>query len=207
MFGNFKEEARQILMEAKRQKNYLKHPFVGSEHLLLAILKNKNEVSDKLKEYHVTYDIFKDEILKTIGTGSENSNWFLYTPLLKRVIENAILDSRETNNGVVEITPAVYNVFKNNLIELDTNNSELISKGVVGMYDNFKVIMSNNMAKDETHVYCDVRSKTAIAFAGQINKVEAGRMEKRFSDYVRGLDTYGAKIIAEDEIQVVKIPV
>ena len=104
MFGNFKEETRQILMEAKRQKHELKHPFVGSEHLLLAILKNKNEVSDKLKEYHVTYDIFKDEILKTIGMGSENNNWFLYTPLLKRVIENAILDSRETNNGIVEVT-------------------------------------------------------------------------------------------------------
>lgn len=130
---------------------------------------------------------------------------------VKTAIDDAIVKLRERNfdggDGVVEITPAVYNVFKNNLIELDTNNSELISKGVVGMYDNFKVIMSNNMAKDETHVYCDVRSKTAIAFAGQINKVEAGRMEKRFSDYVRGLDTYGAKIIAEDEIQVVKIPV
>jgi len=101
MFGNFKEEARQILMEAKRQKKNLKHPFVGSEHLVLAILKSENEVANKLKEYHITYDVFKDEILKTIGMGSENNNWFLYTPLLKRVIENAILDSKETNNGVV----------------------------------------------------------------------------------------------------------
>lgn len=129
---------------------------------------------------------------------------------IKTAIDEAIVKLRERNfdgEGVIEITPAVYNVFKNNLIELSTNNPELISKGVVGMYDNFKVIMSNNLAKDDTHVYCDVRSTTAIAFAGQINEVEAGRMEKRFSDYIRGLDTYGAKVIAEDELQVIKIPV
>ncbi len=104
MFGNFKEDARQVLMEAKRQKSLLKHPYVGSEHLLLAILKMDNDVCDKLKEYGLTYDIFKDEIIKTIGYGSEDNEWFLYTPLLKRVIENAILDSKESNNGLVTIS-------------------------------------------------------------------------------------------------------
>ena len=67
--------------------------------------------------------------------------------------------------------------------------------------------MSNNLAKDTTYTYCAARSKDAIAFAGQINEVEAGRMEKRFSDYIRGLDTFGSKIIAQAEIQAVKIPV
>jgi ATP-dependent Clp protease ATP-binding subunit ClpC len=103
MFGNFKEDARQVLMEAKKQKALLKHPYVGSEHLLLAILNLDNDVRDKLKEYHLTYELFKEEIIKTIGYGSENNEWFLYTPLLKRIIENAILDSKETNNGVVTI--------------------------------------------------------------------------------------------------------
>ena len=139
---------------------------------------------------------------------------FLGTNNDKTAIDNAIVALRERNfdgSGVIEITPAVYNIFKNNLIELSTNNPELIKKGVVGMYDNYTVIMSNNLAVDPSteatrYVYCDVRSKDAIAFAGQINEVEAGRMEKRFSDYVRGLDTFGAKTIANDELQVVKIP-
>ena len=75
------------------------------------------------------------------------------------------------------------------------------------MYDGYEVCMSNNLAKDTTHVYCAARSKDAIAFAGQINEVEAGRMEKRFSDYIRGLDTFGSKVIAEAELQVIKFPV
>lgn len=129
---------------------------------------------------------------------------------VKEAIDAAIVALRERNfdeEGVIEITPAVYNVFKNELITLSTNNPEYIKKGIVGVYDDFTVIMSNNMAKDDTHAYCDIRGKKAIAFAGQINEVEALRAEKRFKDIIRGLDTFGAKVIDESRIQVVKVPV
>lgn len=128
---------------------------------------------------------------------------------VKAAIDNAIVALRERNfdeEGVIEITPAVYNVFKNCLITLSTDNPEYIKKGIVGVYDDFKVIMSNNLAKDSTHAYCDVRGKKAIAFAGQINEVEALRAEKRFKDIIRGLDTFGSKVIDEARIQVVKVP-
>ena len=128
---------------------------------------------------------------------------------VKDAIDNAIVALRERNfdeEGVIEISPAVYNVFKNCLITLSTNNPEYIKKGIVGVYDDFNVVMSNNMAKDSTHVYCDVRGKKAIAFAGQINEVEALRAEKRFKDIIRGLDTFGSKVIDEARIQVVKVP-
>lgn len=128
---------------------------------------------------------------------------------VKQAIDAAIVALRERNfdeEGVIEITPAVYNVFKNQLITLSTDNPEYIKKGIVGVYDDFKVCMSNNMAKDSTHSYCCVRGKKAIAFAGQINEVEALRAEKRFKDIIRGLDTYGAKVIDEARIQVIKMP-
>ena len=128
---------------------------------------------------------------------------------VKTAIDDAIVALRERNfdeDGVIEITPAVYNVFKNCLITLSTENPEYIKKGKVGVYDGFDVIMSNNMAKDSTHAYCDIRGTKAIAFAGQINEVEAMRSESHFADLVRGLDTFGAKVIDENRIQVVKIP-
>jgi hypothetical protein len=118
----------------------------------------------------------------------------------KEGVDAAIVALRERNfdeDGVIEMTPAFYNKFKNHLITLSTNNPELIKKGVVGMYDNFECIMSNNLKTP-----CDIRGKKAIAFAGQINEVEALRAEKRFKDIVRGLDTFGAKIIDENRIQV-----
>lgn len=128
----------------------------------------------------------------------------------KEAIDDAIVALRERNfdeEGVIEITPKGYNLFKNYLITVSTNNPEYIKKGIVGMYDNFEVVMTNNLAKDTNYHYCDVRGKKAIAFAGQINEVEALRSTTHFADIVRGLDTYGAKVIDEARIQVVKLPI
>jgi hypothetical protein len=128
---------------------------------------------------------------------------------IKIAIDEAIITLREKNfddAGIVEIDPRSYKTFKDELIEMKTANDELIKRGVVGQYDNYDVKSTNNVYKDSEYVYCIVRSDKAIAFAGQINEVEAGRMQDYFSDYVRGLDTYGAKIIAQDEIVCVKIP-
>jgi ATP-dependent Clp protease ATP-binding subunit ClpC len=103
MFGKFTEEAQKVLIIAKKEMQELKHPYVGSEHLLLAILKENNSVSSKLKLFNIEYQRFKDELIKVVGRGNIKSEWFLYTPLLKRVIENAILDAKENNDDEVTI--------------------------------------------------------------------------------------------------------
>ena len=128
---------------------------------------------------------------------------------IKAALDDAMITLREKNfddSGIIEIDPRSYKTFKDQLIEIKTANDELIRRGVLAEYDGYDVKNTNNVYRDDTHVYCIVRSDKAIAFAGQINKVEAGRMEGYFSDYVRGLDTYGAKIIAQDELVCVKIP-
>ncbi|MDD3452771.1 MAG: ATP-dependent Clp protease ATP-binding subunit [Bacilli bacterium] len=100
MFSNFNEETRKILVNAKIEMKKLKHPYVGSEHLLLAILKENNNISKRLNQFNLNYNKLRQEIINIIGIGSEESNWTLYTPVLKRIIENAILESKENNNNV-----------------------------------------------------------------------------------------------------------
>lgn len=156
----------------------------------------------------VKRDTYVANLIK--GATNKTTATALTREAVKEAIDAAIVALRERNfdeEGVIEITPAVYNVFKNELITLSTNNPEYIKKGIVGMYDGMEVCMSNNMAKDASKVYCDVRGKKAIAFAGQINEVEALRAEKVFKDIVRGLDTFGAKVIDENRIQVIEIPI
>lgn len=156
----------------------------------------------------VARDTYIAELIKSASNVTECAG--LTQEDVKEAVDEAIVALRERDfdeDGVIEITPAVYNVFKNCLITLSTNNPEYIKKGIVGMYDGFKVIMSNNMAKDGSYAYCDIRGEKAIAFAGQINKVEALRHQGLFKDIVRGLDTFGAKVIDEERIQVIKIPV
>lgn len=104
MLGNFNESAQFILLKSKEEMIGLKHPYIGTEHLLLSILKNDDDLSKKLSVYGLTYDKFKSEIITIIGKSTKQSNLFLYTPLLKKVIENSLLDAKDNNNG--EVTPS-----------------------------------------------------------------------------------------------------
>lgn len=144
--------------------------------------------------------VARDTYVATLLQGATNKTTVTMTEDgFKKGVDDAIVALRTRNfdeEGVIEITPAAYNLFKNHLITLSTNNPEYIKKGIVGMYDGFEVVMSNNLKTPGS-----VRGKKAIAFVGQINEVEAIRSEKKFADLVRGLDTFGAKVIDENRIQ------
>lgn len=103
MFSKFDEEVRKILLNSNKEMSLLKHPYVGSEHLLLSILKKDNIVSRKLKDYGITYDSFRQEVVKIIGVGNSESDYFVYTPLLKKIIENSIILSKEQGNKEVTL--------------------------------------------------------------------------------------------------------
>lgn len=162
----------------------------------------KPVIADKANYYEITSGTYETGATN-ITTASAKTQ-----AGIKTAIDDAIVNLRTRNldEGVIEIDPRTYSTFKNNLIEISTNNPELIRRGVVGMYDNFEVIMSNAIYKDADYTWCIARSKEAIAFAGQINEVESLRLQDKFSDGIRGLDTYGMKIIAQDELEVIKIP-
>lgn len=103
MFSKFSEEAQKVLLLARKEMMDLNHPYVGSEHLLLAILYNRNlSLAKKLNNYNINYDSFRRELIKVVGIGNIGTKWFLYTPLLKKVLENAIYESKE--RGEREVT-------------------------------------------------------------------------------------------------------
>ena len=77
MFSKFDENAQKIIISAKSEMQSLCHPYVGSEHVMLAILNNNNEVSKKLKEFNVDYKRFKNEIINVIGMGECKNDMFL----------------------------------------------------------------------------------------------------------------------------------
>lgn len=104
MFSKFNEDAQKVLMDAKKEMQKLKHPYVGSEHLLLAILNHREfSITKKLEGYGIYYKKFRDELITIVGIGKEANNWFLYTPLLKRVLESAMLDTKEEKEKEVTV--------------------------------------------------------------------------------------------------------
>ncbi len=99
----FSEESQRLLKKAKLEMQKLKHPFIGSEHLLLSILNEKNDISLKLKEYNVNYHNFYSALVDAVGIGKSTNDYFIYTPLLKRVLEEAILDAKEDKKEEVSL--------------------------------------------------------------------------------------------------------
>ena len=100
---NKNEKANDAINIAIKCAQEFGHTYVGSEHLLLSILKKANIVSRKLKDYGITYDSFRQEVVKIIGVGNSESDYFVYTPLLKKVIENSIILSKEQGNKEVTL--------------------------------------------------------------------------------------------------------
>ena len=112
MLSKFSEEAQKVLINAKKEMQELKHPYVGSEHLFLSLLKINKEFSNRFKDLGITYSKFKNKLIEMVGIGSSENNWFLYTPLLKNIIEAALLISKESTNSEVTSSHLIYALFE-----------------------------------------------------------------------------------------------
>jgi hypothetical protein len=89
-------------------------------------------------------------------------------------------------------------------IRADASGREAASiRGFIGEAAGFRLHVSNNTPApggDDNEVIAGYRG--AISYAEQINKVEAYRPEDSFSDAVKGLHLYGAKLVRPDGIAV-----
>lgn len=129
--------------------------------------------------------------------------------LVQKQVDAAILKLYENNvslNTQLELvlSPGFYQLFRTKITELSTDNVELIKKGIVGRYNNALVKMSNLLDKTVAAGYtsCFVRTNRAVAYAEQIDEVEAYRPQGLFADAVKGLHVYGTKVVRPDEIVV-----
>ena len=84
-----------------------------------------------------------------------------------------------------------------------TKEADVMRTGFVGNIDNMAVYKSNNVPNVAGTKYKIIAGhKSAISFAGQIDEVEAYRPESQFSDAVKGLQLYGAKVIKPEGLAV-----
>lgn len=84
-----------------------------------------------------------------------------------------------------------------------TRNMATMQTGNTGIVDSFTVYKSNNVPNTTGAKYKIIAgTNAAISFAQQITEMEAYRPEKNFSDAVKGLSVYGAKLLQPKGIAV-----
>ncbi len=113
-------------------------------------------------------------------------------------------DCKINDTFYLELAPKVYSLFKQNLTETSTNNPELLKKGAIGKYNNAYVCIENCLPEDDNARYNILRTSKAVAFAEQINKVEKYRPDDAFTDAIKALYVFGAKVVRPKEIYVMK---
>ena len=113
MFSKYDEEAKKVLVNMQKEMVSLKHPYIGSEHLLLSLLKYGNkDIVNKFKDAGVTYDVFRNELIKVVGIGKSNNDFYLYTPLLRSILESANIDSSDKGKKQVDTSDLFLALFE-----------------------------------------------------------------------------------------------
>lgn len=104
MFGRFTERAQKVLVLAQDEAKRFHHSFVGTEHILLGLVREGEGIAAKvLLTLGVELDSVRAEIEKLIGKGDQRAvpQGVNYTPRAKKVIELAIEEGQSLGHNYV----------------------------------------------------------------------------------------------------------
>ena len=102
MYTRFTERAQKVLALAQEEASRLHHPGVGTEHILLGLVREGDGIAAKaLLSLGVSAEKVQTEVEKIIGPGQGQTSAMTYTPRAKKVIELSIDEARKLNHNYV----------------------------------------------------------------------------------------------------------
>jgi len=103
MFGRFTERARKVLSLAEQEAVRLNHNYVGTEHMLLGLVKEGQGIAAKaLQDAGITEEKVLEEIKKIVGEGKQNiGNSVSLTPRSKKVLNLSMDEARRLGHNYI----------------------------------------------------------------------------------------------------------
>jgi len=102
--GNFTPRAQQVLALARKEAERFNHNFVGTEHLLLGLIKLGQGVAvNVLAKLGVDLETTRAEVEKRVGTGPDRKivGNIPYTPRTKKVLDLAKREAKNLNHTYI----------------------------------------------------------------------------------------------------------
>jgi ATP-dependent Clp protease ATP-binding subunit ClpA len=95
LFERFTEQARHVVVLAQEEARTFKHDHIGTEHLLLGLLRAHDGVGvQMLESFDVTVERVRGEVVRVVGVGDETAPAQVpFTIEAKRVLERALQES------------------------------------------------------------------------------------------------------------------
>ena len=102
MFGRFTERAQRAVILAQDEAKRMKHGYVGTEHILLGLIAEKEGVAAlSLKEMGIDLDNARAEVEKAIGLGDAEDEIVGFTPRTKRIYELSFVQARNLGHNYI----------------------------------------------------------------------------------------------------------
>jgi ATP-dependent Clp protease ATP-binding subunit ClpC len=103
MFGRFTERAQKVLVSSQEAAQEFRHGYVGTEHILMGILKEEGPARKILNKMNIRLEDVKEMIDEYEGYGdkSTEAEQIPLTPRTKRLLELSLLESRNLNHNYI----------------------------------------------------------------------------------------------------------
>jgi ATP-dependent Clp protease ATP-binding subunit ClpC len=94
VFERFTERSRQVVVFAQDEAQNLRHNYIGTEHLLLGLLREEGLASRVLESLDITLEEVRAQVRRIIGPGDEVTVGMIpFTPRAKRVLELSLREA------------------------------------------------------------------------------------------------------------------
>jgi len=103
MFGKFTERAQKVILLAQNEAKRLNHNLIGTEHLLLGLIREGEGIAAKaLEAMGISLEKVRAEVEKMLGKGDGSGKAFIgYTPRAKKVLELAYDEARQLGHNYI----------------------------------------------------------------------------------------------------------
>ena len=103
MFERFTERARQVVVLAQDEARALKHNYIGTEHILLGLLREEEGLAARvLESLDITVEEVRAQVARIVGQGDEvTTGQIPFTPRAKKVLELALREALSLGHNYI----------------------------------------------------------------------------------------------------------
>ena len=116
-FEKFTDKARKVLVLAQDEARALHQPYVGTEHILLGLIQEKDGLAAQaLERLGVAYDAVVKGVreVASIDEGADVSGHLSFTPRVKRVLENSLREAMQMGQSYISTEHLLLGIVREN---------------------------------------------------------------------------------------------
>src|SRR5712672_1521504 len=103
MFVRFTDLAMQVVVLAQEEARILKHNYIGTEHILLGLLREEEGLAARvLESLDITVERVRSQVVRIVGSGEEvTAGQIPFTPRAKKVLELALREALSLGHNYI----------------------------------------------------------------------------------------------------------